>query len=278
MFDLQRNLLTTLLGLGIFVLGLVAVAAALLMGRPDVGRIAAAGPAQLEEVALQAPETGLEEYSAYMSILQRPMFFSDRRLPVVEAADETDESLLAEQDDEDDIQALDASVAGIIITPEMKLAMVADARAGRTLVLREGMPLEGEQAAWRLTHIETRQVRFESVDGREAELELAINTAGLDAPPPPARRSAAPGRDGQSGHEGDGQVSGQDRDAEPSTEHMPVVDPRDGQRTESGRQASEEARQRAEEIRRRVAERRAQLREDAERRARNEQQQRDRNG
>src|SRR5690554_1191158 len=169
MIDLQRNLLTALLAGAIGVLVLAGAGMALLLGRPDVADIQPLGGSAPDEVIVDVPQTGLEAFESYSAIIERPVFFSDRRLPVVEAP--SAEAELAEQqqpgETEEPVTELKASVAGIVITPEMKLAMVADAQAGKTLLLREGMSLEGEQAAWKLDSIEARQVRFVSVDGRE---------------------------------------------------------------------------------------------------------------
>lgn len=251
MLDLNRNLLTTLLAGGIGLLGLAGVGMAVLLGRPDVDAIEPEGRTGSAEVQVDVPETGLASFESYSAIIERPVFFSDRRLPVVEAPGSEMDETEPEPVEIEQIEALKARVAGIVITPDLKLAMVADEQAGKTLVLREGMSLEGEQAAWRLDDIQARQVRFVSVDGRETDLELKVNTSGLTAPSV-TQRASAPAEVSDADEAG-AQQAGQDR-------------------------ASEEARARAEEIRRRVAERRAQLRAEAERRAQQRQEQQDNDG
>lgn len=255
MFDIQRNLLTTLLAAGIGLLVVAGAALAILMGRPDVAAIAPQGDTETADVQVDVPQTGLKEFAEYSAILEQPVFFSDRQLPVVEAPDET--QLANEEETEEPIQDLEATVAGIVITPDMRLAMVADEQAGKTLVLREGMSLEGQQAAWKLDTIEARQVSFVSVDGRQAQLELKVNTAGLAAPAAATTPNTS----------------------EPQQpDQQPVAQDGAARSPEEARQASEEAQARAEEIRRRVAERRAQLRAEAERRARQRENQQDNNG
>lgn len=246
MFDLQRNLLTTLLVTGIGVLVLVGGGLALLMGHPDLAAIEPQGSTDVADAQVDVPETGLKDFSAYSAIVERPVFFSDRQLPVVEAPGETEEVAVEEQETEE-IKELEAEIAGIVITPEMKLAMVSDKQAEKTFVMREGMSLEGDQAAWKLNTIQPRRVSFVSVDGRQTDLELKVNTQGLAS-------STADNRQRE-----------QASQAQPEGEQAP---PEAAQR-----EASEEARARAEEIRRRVAERRAQLRAEAERRAQQRQQQ-----
>lgn len=254
MFDLHRNLLTTLLAAGIGLILLGGLVMAVLMGRPDVESIAPLGSTEPAPVEVDVPDTGLQEFSAYSTILERPVFFSDRQLPVVEVADsDAEEEDMAEEEEVEDVNELEAVVAGIIITPEMKLAMVSDEQAGETRVMREGMSLEGEQAAWKVDTIEPRQVSFVSVDGRHTLLELKVNTGGLG-------RTEAPRRRETTQTEG---AAGEAQQAEPE---------------QPSEQISEEARARAEEIRRRVAERRAQLRAEAERRAQQNEEQRDNDG
>jgi general secretion pathway protein N len=252
LFDTRNNLLTVLLVVLIAALAVAMLAQFLMMGRADVAGIAPSGSTEVTRTEVDVPETGLQQLDRYGSITSRPVFFSDRRLPVIELPSE--EELAAadlELEDEEPIIELRAAVAGIIITPELKLAMVRDDAANKTLVLREGMSLDGEQAAWRLDSIDTRQVNFVSVDGRESLLELSVNTSALAA--------------GSSGLTRQSNVQEPDPD-QPQDRRQPTP-PDVSQQTD--------ARARAEEVRRRVAERRAELRAEAERRAQLQQQQRD---
>ncbi len=252
MLDPQRNLLTLILVAVLGVLGVTALGSMFLLGRVDVDRIPASGSTAVDDVQADVPETGLAEFEQYSSIMERPVFFSDRRLPVVELADQGDPGDVEVEpiEPEEEVADLRAGVAGIVITPEMKLAMVRDDEAGKTFVLREGMSLEGEQAAWMIETIGPREVSFVSVDGRRTGLELQVHTSGLTVETPrPTSRLAQ-------------------RDTE--SEERPDQPAEDGREDE---EVSDEARARAEEIRRRVAERRAELRAEAERRARQRDQQ-----
>lgn len=262
LFDVQRNLLTTLLAGGIGVLVVAGGAQTLLLGSRDVDRIAPSGEIAIDASQVDVPETGLEQFDRYRAITERPVFFADRRLPVVEVLEEPEfEEPPPEQPfDEGAIDDLRAVLAGIVITPDMRLAMIRDQAANKTVTLREGMSLDGEQAAWRLERIEARTVSFVSVDGRESGLELKVNTAGLTAGSPGEIRTPASRR--------------------PEPEPVPS-DEQIESRTEAGTEAEAvspadaDARARAEEVRRRVAERRAELRAEAERRARMQQQRQD---
>jgi hypothetical protein len=252
MLDPQRNLLTVILVAVLGVLGVGAVAQMFVLGRADIDRIAASGSGAVDEVQVDVPETGLADFEQYSGIMERPVFFSDRRLPVVEVADRdgADDIDIEPIEPEEEVSDLRAGVAGIVITPEMKLAMVRDDAAGKTFVLREGMSLEGEQAAWMIETIQPREVSFVSVDGRRTGLELKVHTSGLtvETPRPTSRLAQR-------------EADAEERPDEP------------GEASREAEEVSDEARARAEEIRRRVAERRAELRAEAERRARQQQRQ-----
>jgi len=242
--DPQRNLLTTGLAGLVGLLVLTSLALFVMVGRVDVDRIEPVGDTSVAHVSVAVAETGLEPFEEYGEIVRRPVFFSDRRLPVVQMAEagEEEEDPIEDVEEVEEAPDLKASVAGIIITPEMRMAMINDQTANRTVLLREGMSLEGDQAAWKLDSIQPRGVSFVSVDGRSTGLELEINTRGLTRP-------IAQRRAGQT--------------AEPEPE------PETG--AEEPSELDNEARSRAEEIRRRVAERRAELRAEAERRAQQQQ-------
>jgi general secretion pathway protein N len=243
--DTRHNLLSVILIGAIAVLVVVALASFWLLGRPDVASIEPAGrtASVVDRPVADSPQ--LAELSSYDDIVERPVFFADRRLPVIEVGGEDEaepepEPVVAEVE----TPPLEATVAGIIITPEMKLAMVTDKGNNETLVLREGMALAGKKSAWKVAQIRPRGVRFETDGGDSENVELEIETAGLEAGTPPAQqRAAAVEQSEQRAEQAEAQ-------AEAQTD------------------AQAEARARAEEIRRRVAERRAQLRAEAERRAR----------
>ena len=174
---------------------------------------------------LAMSEGGPERYTA---IVRQPLFFSDRTLPPVEDPAEQQQAEAeaeAETEETAEIADLKARVTGIIVTPDTRIAMVEDNESKQTRIMREGMALGGEQAAWRLVAIDERKVSFAAGD-KSAERELEVYTKGLKAP-------AAASRNRNSGQGG-------------------------GSNARGGNNRSETA---AEEVRRRIAERRARLRE-----------------
>ena len=241
--DTHKNLLSVILVAGIGVLLLVGLVAFFLLGRADVDSITPSGAQNslLDEPVTDNPE--LAGISEYMAIIERPVFFADRQLPVIELAGDAEETAFEpepEPEPEVEIPDLEATVAGIIITPDLKLAMVTDNASKETLVLREGMAMAGEKSAWKLAEIRARGVQFQTDGGRTEDLEMEVETSALETGAQPARRTASNGNNRQ----------------------------QDGSEPADEEEAESAARARAEEIRRRVAERRAQLRAEAERRAR----------
>ncbi|MDT8410579.1 MAG: hypothetical protein RQ741_13355 [Wenzhouxiangellaceae bacterium] len=238
--DPKTNLLSVLL---VGAIGLVVVVGLLsfaLLGRVDVASIEPAGDGSGLPDTVAAADLDLGELSKFAAITERPVFFESRRLPVVEMDEDGEpDELLAESEPELEIPDLDAKVAGIIITPEVRLAMINDQSSNETLVLREGMAMAGDKSAWKISEIRGRSVRFATDSGEQAELELEVETAALTAGNGGARRRTSPAEQSEPAAQANA-ANGDDQDA---------------------------ARERAEEIRRRVAERRAQLRAEAERRA-----------
>lgn len=243
--DARRNLLTLVLLSGIGLLVLVGALNFLLLGHGDAESIPPAAAGLPGAGESRPPTQDIGELERFAVITDRPVFFEDRQLPVIDDEEAVEDEALVEAPVTEEIPELDASVAGIIITPELRLAMIADARSRETLVLREGMALEGELSAWKLTEIRPRSVRFATDGGRSADLELQVETDALAAGAPPSR---------------------------PPRREQPLPQTADSANSPtSDTEAQASARARAEEIRRRVAERRAQLRAEAERRAREQQ-------
>lgn len=161
------------------------------------------------------------------TILTNPIFFNDRQLPQRPVEEDDPE----EPEPEVEVASLEATVSGVIITPSAKLAMVKLPNSPHALVLKEGMTLDGELAAWRVGEIQERSVNFSASDGQVALLELEVRGESL-APPP---KLAAP-----------------------------VVRNNQAETLPRGGGTEQEQKERqanlAEEVRRRIAERRAQLR------------------
>ena len=147
----------------------------------DVRYISKSDEGSLIFAEVKTPDRGLSALADYVAIIEKPIFFPDRQLPEIDLG--ANESLAEEEATtvvDEPAEPLRAAVAGIIITPEEKIAMVTDEVAGKVVILREGMRLTGDQSAWRLEEILDRTTRFVANDGRKSTLDLKVNTDALD--------------------------------------------------------------------------------------------------
>ena len=183
------------------------------------------------ESGLKLPELAVSEaIDKYAVITEHPVF-NDTRLPVIELDldDGLDEDLL-----EEDVDAPDVQLTGIVITPSIRMATLKQKNKGGgkqlSLVAFEGKPLEGNFGSWQVSAIGQREVTLSSGGGEEIQLKLEVHGVEISQPAKPELRSAQ-NKQGKNGQAGQG-------------EDKPLS--------------------RAEEIRQRIAERREELRRAAE--------------
>ncbi len=112
----------------------------------------------------------------------RPIFNEDRK-PTPEAPVE------AVASDAPPALPLNVVLTGVILTPELQMAMLHDNAKNSTLALKEGMPMPADQGSWTLFKIKPRSVVFKSAADDSVEVEL---NAAADGP-----KSALAGRPGQ---------------------------------------------------------------------------------
>ena len=180
---------------------------------------------------LQLPELAASEaIDKYAVITERPVF-NNTRQPVIEPDldDDLDEDL-----PEEDVDAPDVQLTGIVITPSFRMATLKQkSKKGReqlSLVAFEGKPLEGNFGSWQVSRIHERAVTLSSGGGEKIRLKLEVHGVAIAQPPKP----------------------------EPST--VQNVQGKNGQ----ARQDEDQPVSRAEEIRQRIAERREELRRAAD--------------
>ena len=177
------------------------------------------------EIPQLQPAGGIEEFAV---ITERPVF-NDTRQPVLVLDSDGEEG--EEGLEEIDVEAPDVELAGVVITPDVRVATLRLKGEDASLIAFEGQPLEGSFGSWQVSEVQARHVVMTSGDGEEVRLELQVHDAVIDEPPKPATSPAdATATDGD-GQEADG-------------EKQPMS--------------------RAEEIRQRIAERREELRRAAE--------------
>lgn len=193
------------------------------------------GPAKPKDYLSGLSKEGfkLADFAEYQELVNRPVFNEDRKPTPIEEVKKPDEEVLTVAD-------LDVTLTSVIHSNDKKLAIVRDNKSNASMVVRMGMPLEGEQSGWKLVEVSPRKVVFEAEGGNRKELELTVNESAItraDSAPPPAQ-------------------SVMNNGAPPPPPPPPPA-------TQGESDAANQAK--AEEIRRRIEERRRQLREEAER-------------
>jgi len=199
----------------------------------------APAPEQLDS-GLQQPlmnvDTSLPSYGEFAEVEQRPLFSADRRPQVIVAAPSGPVT------PPPPLVPLNATLAGIVLTPTTRVALIRDDGTQQVSRIREGMPLRGELAGWRLMELSARKAVFDG--GSQGAAELNLDPA--DAPPPaptPAPAAATPGN--------------------------PAVPAANKDNPQQQQQRASDAAAQEAEVRRIIEERRRQMREEAERMNRN---------
>ena len=233
---LDRWPLQTLL-LGTFTVWTVMLALAAVLGLG--GRVAphpadgALAPA-LPDIAGPQAEQELEPFANFTEVSERPLFSPDRRPQAVQLAEGAEE----------EASVGNLELTSVIITPELRMALLRDTDSGDIFRVREGAALEG-RPTWRLLELQTRAAVIEGPSGPR-NLSLRIFD-GKGGPPPTQIRDPAPAA------------------SPPVVQQAAAPDPAaDG--STGGEVTSINARERAEQIRQPIEARRAELREQAARR------------
>jgi hypothetical protein len=181
------------------------------------------------EIPVLADAEPLETFAV---ITERPVF-NETRQPVIPGEEDEDGD---EDVAEEEVDAPEFQLAGVVITPSIRMATLRQEGAGMSLVAFEGQPLEGDYGSWQVSKINEREVTLTSGGGEELQLKLEVHKAKIAPPPKVAEAEGKkPAASGERGPE-------EEADA-------PLT--------------------RAEEIRQRIAERREELRRAAEEKEQN---------
>jgi hypothetical protein len=197
-------------------------------GAPDTDSVSPEG-----DGAVAMPETAefeaLDPLGAYEIVNNRPVFNTTRRPQIeIEAPEEVEEAAL---ETEEVAEPPRVRLTGVVITPTQRVVTLTPESGGEALVVREGMPLDGEFVGWSVEEVMPRAVSLTSTRGQQLSFELAVHDSEIAKPPEPEPRRPA-------------------QDEEP--DQVAAAD-----------DASDETRSRADEIRERIRERREQLRAEA---------------
>lgn len=184
--------------------------------------------AEAEDAGLDLPTLAenlpLDNYSV---ISERPLF-NETRLPILDDVLD-DGNLSAEPEEEPELPEVE--LAGVVITPSLRMATLKRKDNALSLVAFEGRPIEADFGSWQVSRILPRTVTLTSAGGGELQLEMKVHDAKIEPPVKPVAKGKT-AADSVSGGE------------PPENETEPLS--------------------RAEEIRQRIAERREELRREAE--------------
>jgi general secretion pathway protein N len=187
---------------------------------------------ELPRLDLSRAENPLQSLTDYSVVGERPLFNADRRpIPSTDAPPTSGEPAPP--------APLDILLTSVILSGDTQIGIFLDRKTNKSQTVRVGANLEGEQSGWRLVELAPRRAVFEGPTGRtEAEMRV-FDGQGGEAPTPLASSAPEATRDPNAA-------------APASTDPNAAAQP---QTPES----------RAELIRRRIEERRRQMREEAER-------------
>lgn len=139
--------------------------------------------------ALELPQLAenkpIDDYSI---ITQRPLF-NESRLPDTDGSGTDSQDLLPEEV----VDAPDVELAGVVITPTLRMVTLKRKDNERSLVAFEGQPIEADFGSWQISSIQERAATMTSGNGEELQLEMKVHDAVI-APPavPVARPQPAP--------------------------------------------------------------------------------------
>lgn len=179
MINALRPASALLAGLALWALCLVVLALSGLGGRVGPHPANGALTPALPVVTLDAVGSRLGPASDYLEVGNRPLFSRDRRpAPMAASIDAA-------------AVPLEVNLTSVLITPNLKLAIVQNTSDGASRRVRLGDALEG--TAWRLVQLEPRRAVFE---GPEGQRDLALRVFDGSGGQSPTPQAAAPGAAG----------------------------------------------------------------------------------
>ncbi len=205
-----------------------------------------------------SPPDRLGPLDQYGEIATRPLFADDRRPhPFSLQADE----------DEDQDNGFDYMLTGVLITPQLHMAIVQPTQGGDSVRVKLDTAAD-EIPAWRLVQLDARSAIFEGPEGRKT-LELRVfDGSGGPAPTQlgdstPMERTSL--RDANSGNKPSGikPVEPSQPAAKPMSQAAPISEDR-ADATDANEEPSQGSQSQIDAIRERIEARRAQIRQAAE--------------
>jgi general secretion pathway protein N len=184
------KLLTLILAGACAVLFLLALALQIGLGRGYSWLPAEADAGAVGGTAIDRTPFKLALETEFAATQARPLFNEDRKPTPDEPSSDTG------GDPPPPSAPLNIALTGVVLTPELRVAMVQDKTKGNTSVaLKEGMPMPGDQGGWTLAKVNPRSAIFRETSGDEIEVELT--TAVANPKPNTPGRPNAPAVPGQ---------------------------------------------------------------------------------
>lgn len=126
-------------------------------------------------------------FDTFNVITQRPLFNESRQpLP-----DEPVDSGGPPSGPDPDAKPPDVELAGVIITPSLRMVTLKRKDNAPSLVAFEGRPIEADFGGWQVSRIMPRGATLTSPGGQELQLELKVNDAKIQPPAQPVKKQPA---------------------------------------------------------------------------------------
>jgi len=172
---------------------------------PDAGATEADedGQAQAADVPRLPESPPIEDFAV---VTDRPVFNESRQPELEVDAEAEGEADGAGELAENEVEAPEFELAGVVITPSLRMVTLRQKKARQSLVAFEGQPLQGDYGSWHVSRIAPREITLASGDGREVQLHLQIHDAKIEPPPKPKPEQVAQekaGEEGEAAAEGD---------------------------------------------------------------------------
>ena len=141
--------------------------------------------AAAEDKKLANPQFRLGDWDKFADLVNQPLFNEDRK-PTPPMSPES-------QSGPSQVRQLDVVLAGVIITPKLRLALVKEKGKEKSMSVKEGGSLPGDWAGWSLAELKPRGAVFKNSAGQSETLELiAVATSQKPTAPPPPHVTPPP--------------------------------------------------------------------------------------
>jgi hypothetical protein len=201
------------------------------------------------ELVLDVPQLGeAEPLETFAVIVERPVFNEGRQPQMADLGDgeDEDEELAGEE-----VDAPELELAGVVITPSIRMVTLKSKESSESLVAFEGKPLEGDYGSWQVSRIEPRQITLSSAAGEEKLIKLEVHDAKIAEPPKmePARKDDAAEAAAAADGESDRPLSRAEEIRQRIAERREELRRAAEEKQESGQEAEQEAEQKPQDYR-----------------------------